>query len=115
LTAPLHHVNQLYLHLPALGGFMAGQAAAGEEIQRMARLAEARSLHREAVEVVAAAKDTVAIEPIRPEPDPGLWDRGRRRRGRGARQDGPGPDGAPEASPRLGFDLAIVPVVDERV
>jgi hypothetical protein len=105
LTTPLHHVNQLYLHLPALGGFLAGQAAAGEEVQRLARLEEARALYRETVEVVAAAKDTVAIEPIRPEADP----LGRRRR------PGRPSEGARAEVQAEGFDLSPGPVVDVRI
>jgi hypothetical protein len=60
-------MNQLILHLPAMGGFVAGQVSAGEEIQRQARLAEAQAIYRDTVELVAAAKETVAIEPIHPE------------------------------------------------
>lgn len=110
MTAPLHHVNQLYLHLPAMGGFVAGQAAAGEELQRQARLAEAQALYRDAVEIVAAAKDTVAIEPIRPEPEPGRWGRRRqKRRGATEAQD------EPEMAGTGAFEFVVEPVVDARV
>jgi hypothetical protein len=94
--------------LPALGGFVAGQASAGEEIQRMARLAEAQALYRDTVEVVSAAKDTVAIEPLRPEPERDPRGRKRPRRGRERFEE-------PESSQGPSELFLVEPVVDTRV
>jgi hypothetical protein len=105
LTSPLHHANQLYLHLPAFGGFVAGQVSAGEEIQRQARLAEARAIYRDTVEVVAEVKEPFAVAPIRPEPD---------RRGRWRRRPG-GRRGRQAARPEPPERFEVELVVDLRV
>ncbi|MDR2368384.1 MAG: hypothetical protein LBF58_09815 [Deltaproteobacteria bacterium] len=69
MTAPLHHINQMILHLPAMGGFVAGQVGAEEELRRMARLEEAKALHRDVVEVVAETMKGEALEPLRARPE----------------------------------------------
>jgi hypothetical protein len=102
MVAPLHHINQMILHLPAMGGYMAAQAMVGEEMTRIARLEEAEALYRDTVEVVAATKDTVAIEPIRPE-----LERKRRKRPKKWRQSDEATD--------TGYDFAVEQVVDFRV
>ncbi|MDR0620443.1 MAG: hypothetical protein LBJ61_00965 [Deltaproteobacteria bacterium] len=65
MTAPLHHINQLILHLPTMGGFVAGQVGAEEELRRLARLEEAKNLHRNVVEVVAETMKGEALEALR--------------------------------------------------
>jgi hypothetical protein len=57
----------MILHLPAMGGYVAGQAMVGEEMSRIARLQEAEALYRDKVEIVAAAEYAAAVEPIRPQ------------------------------------------------
>ncbi|MDR1050454.1 MAG: hypothetical protein LBP95_05110 [Deltaproteobacteria bacterium] len=106
MTAPLHHVNQLILHLPTMGGLMASQVSAEEELRRLARLEEARNLHREVVEVVSRTRDTVAVAAIRQEPEPKKEKR-RGGRPRAARRSA-GPDIFEELGP-------VEPVVDRRV
>ncbi|MDR0356410.1 MAG: hypothetical protein LBJ64_11870 [Deltaproteobacteria bacterium] len=64
MTAPLHHVNQLFLHLPAMGGHIAAQVSAEEELRRQARLEEAKNLHRQVVEIVAESLESAAIPAI---------------------------------------------------
>jgi hypothetical protein len=89
MTAPLHHINQLILHLPALGGLVAGQVGAEEALRRQARLEEARNLHRDVVEVVAEAKAGAAIEPVHGGRE--RTGQKRRRPGQGQRADEFGP------------------------
>lgn len=107
MTAPLHHVNQLFLHLPAMGSFVAGQAAAGEQLQRQATLAQAQALHRDTVEIVAQPKESTMIEPLRPEPEP----KGQERRRRDGQKKGSRPK-AEEPDWGLG---EIEPVVNLRL
>ncbi|MDR1081985.1 MAG: hypothetical protein LBQ79_13760 [Deltaproteobacteria bacterium] len=85
MTQPLHPFNQAYLHLPAVNGFTAAHAQAGEEQARLFRLEQARELHRDTVERVAEPLASVRVNPIHP--DPGGRDRARyepefRKRGR---------------------------------
>ncbi|MDR1656420.1 MAG: hypothetical protein LBT47_02535 [Deltaproteobacteria bacterium] len=101
MTITLHHVNQLFLHLPAMGGLVAGQVAASEEIQRQARLAEAQAIYRDTVELVAAAKESVAAEYVHPEPERPKGRRRRRVKSRGRSQ----PDS----------EFAVEQVIDLRV
>jgi hypothetical protein len=69
MTAPLHHINQLILHLPVMGSVVAGQAGVEEELRRQARLAEANNIHRDLVEIVSETYKIEALEPLRPETD----------------------------------------------
>ena len=93
-----------------MGGFMAGQATAGEEIQRLARQAEAQAIYRDTVEVVSAAKESVAIEPIKPEPEPRRWSfRRSPRRRKGAEEE------AGSSLSAKGALFEVEPVVDTRV
>ena len=69
MTAPLHHINQLFLHLPAMGDFVAGQVGAEEELKRLARLEEAKNLHRDVVEIVAETMKGEALAPLRTGPE----------------------------------------------
>jgi hypothetical protein len=59
----------MILQLPTLGGHVAGQVQAAEEVQRLERIREAQEYHRDTVRIVAALKDTVAINPVRPDPE----------------------------------------------
>ncbi|MDR2140501.1 MAG: hypothetical protein LBR11_01680 [Deltaproteobacteria bacterium] len=70
MTAPLHHINQLYLHLPAINGQVAAQDAIGQELQRMARQAQDQEYRRDLVEVVAEAKPGVESGAINPGREP---------------------------------------------
>jgi hypothetical protein len=102
MTAPLHHINQMILHLPAMGGYMAAQAVVGEEMSRIARLEEAKTLYRDTVEIVTEAKETIAIEPIRPELE--------RKRGRKAKKWRQA-----KAAEQERWEFDIEPVVDFKV
>jgi hypothetical protein len=93
----------MILHLPTLGGLAAAQAQSAEELDRLSRQAEARNLHRDVVEVVAALKEGVALVPTHPDSErrrPAV----RRLRRRGPLQEEPEP-----------LSLTIEPVVDLRV
>ncbi|MDR1314292.1 MAG: hypothetical protein LBQ12_11525 [Deltaproteobacteria bacterium] len=68
MTQPLHPFNQAYLHLPAVNGFTAAQAQAGEEQTRLFRLEQARELHRDTVERVAETMGAVRVNPVHPDP-----------------------------------------------
>ncbi|MDR1039050.1 MAG: hypothetical protein LBR80_02555 [Deltaproteobacteria bacterium] len=73
MIQPLHPFNQAYLHLPAVNGFTAAQAQAGEEATRLFRVEQARELHRDTVERVAEPLASVRVNPVHP--DPGGRDR----------------------------------------
>jgi hypothetical protein len=68
VTRPLHHINQFYMNLPALNGFTAAHAQAGEEALRQQRLERARELHRDKVERVTELSETIRVNPIHPDP-----------------------------------------------
>jgi hypothetical protein len=59
----------MILQLPTVNGYVAGQVGAEEELRRMARLEEAKNLHRDVVEVVAEASKSEALEALRPQPE----------------------------------------------
>jgi hypothetical protein len=60
MTAPLHHLNQMYLHLPAINGQVALHAAVSEELQQLSRQAQDQAYRRDIVEVVS---ETEASQP----------------------------------------------------
>ncbi|MDR2611906.1 MAG: hypothetical protein LBG06_03420 [Deltaproteobacteria bacterium] len=68
MTQPLHHINQMYLHLPALNGFTAAQAQQAEEAARQERLERARELHLDTVERITEPQGTVRVNPVHPDP-----------------------------------------------
>jgi hypothetical protein len=107
MTAPLHHINQMILHLPAINGQVAGQVAALDEAMRLERQIQAREIHRDTVVVVSALKDSVAVTPVHPDPEkprkPGFFASFRSRKPKKGRE---------EARIPLG---PIEPVVDLRV
>ncbi|MDR1578371.1 MAG: hypothetical protein LBT86_09155 [Deltaproteobacteria bacterium] len=70
MTAPLHHINQLYLHLPTINGQVAAQAAIGQDLQRIAQLAHDRDYRRDLVEVVSETNPGSETVGIRREGEP---------------------------------------------
>ncbi|MDR1871044.1 MAG: hypothetical protein LBS60_03790 [Deltaproteobacteria bacterium] len=69
MTAPLHHINQLYLHLPAINGQVAAEDAIAQDIQRITREAQDESYRRDLVEVVAETGSGAAPNAVRKERD----------------------------------------------
>jgi hypothetical protein len=68
MTAPLHHINQLYLHLPAINGQVAACDAVERELRVMAQKAQDERYRRDLVELVAetgASAESAAIHPGR--------------------------------------------------
>jgi hypothetical protein len=70
MTAPLHHLNQLYLHLPALNGQVAAHASVGQELQLMAQEALDKAYRRDLVEVVPEANHAAESGTVRPGSEP---------------------------------------------
>ncbi|MDR1085663.1 MAG: hypothetical protein LBP22_12615 [Deltaproteobacteria bacterium] len=70
MTAPLHHLNQMYLHLPAINGQVAAQASASEEMTRISRQAQDQAYRRDLVEVVAETTPGQAPGSIRRDYEP---------------------------------------------
>jgi hypothetical protein len=70
MTAPLHHINQLYLHLPTINGQVAAQAAIGQELQRLAQQAQDKEYRRDLVEVVAETGSSAGTVAINRDGDP---------------------------------------------
>jgi hypothetical protein len=52
-----------------MGGLVAGHVGAEEELRRMARLEEAKNLHRDTVEVVAETLKSEGAEALKTGPD----------------------------------------------
>ncbi|MDR1166190.1 MAG: hypothetical protein LBO66_10090 [Deltaproteobacteria bacterium] len=67
MTVSLHHVNQYILQLPATNGLAAAHFQAAEEVQRVERELKAQEYHRDVVEIVAELRESVAVNPVRPD------------------------------------------------
>jgi hypothetical protein len=60
----------MYLHLPAINGQVAAQAAIGEELRQIARLAQDQAFRRDLVELVTQPSPSNQTGSVRRQEDP---------------------------------------------
>jgi hypothetical protein len=70
MTAPLHHINQMILHLPAINGQVAAHASIGQELREMAQKAQDQEYRRDLVELVSQANPGAEATAVKPERGP---------------------------------------------